>query len=68
MLVKEMSVATNERVSFTRSGMWKRVKRGEKENKCGVCVYDLASVCSESMIGLRPSTLIRSSLCSESPL
>jgi hypothetical protein len=53
VLVKEISVATNERVSFTRSGMWKRVKRGEKENKCGVCVYDLASVCSESMNGPR---------------
>jgi hypothetical protein len=53
VLVKEIGVATNERESFTRSGMWERVKRREKENKCDVCNYDLASVCSESMIGPR---------------
>ena len=68
MLVKTISIATNERVSFTRSGMSKRVKWGRKKKKCDVCVYDLASVCSESKIGQHSSTPLRSSLCSGSQL
>jgi len=47
VLVNEISVATNERVSFTRSGYVEVGKEGRKKKKCDVCVYDLTSVLTQ---------------------
>jgi hypothetical protein len=47
VLVREISVATNEPVSFTRSGMWKRVKDGRKKINamCAIMIWQVSALC-----------------------